>query len=150
MAVQTTYSERITAAQEGQLVDQEPHRIVSRIVEDAAGIGFGKVALRGAGARGVKAPVADAAAFVGITLRNPTVDPELVDKYAQYDHASILLEGVVWVVAGAAVVAGDDVLYNDTTGAYHTTTGAGSIAIPNAIFDAGAAQGALVPIRIRM
>lgn len=150
MPIQTTYSENISAAQAGALVNQEPHRIVSRIVEDAAGIGFGKVALRGAGDRGIIKPAAGASAFVGITVRNPTVDPEAADTYAQYDHASILLEGVIWVVAGEAVNAGDAALYNDTTGAIIKTAGAGVIAIPGAIFDADAANGALVPLRVRM
>lgn len=147
MPIQTTYSQNIAAAVAGMLANQEHHEIISRNIEDAAGVGFGKVVLRGAADLGIIKPAAGASAYVGITVRNPAVDGG-GDLYPQYSPVSVLRRGVIWVTAGEAVAAGDAALYNDTTGAIVKTAGAGVIAIPGGKFELDAANGALVPLRI--
>lgn len=47
-SIQTSYSERLTQWQEGQIANQESLlNVITRKLESSAGIGFGKVALRG-------------------------------------------------------------------------------------------------------
>lgn len=79
MAIQSSYAENISALQAGQLVNQEPATIMSRIVETAAGIGFGKVVVQGANAKGVKVSAAAgtaAGAAVAGNTGNGTITAE--------------------------------------------------------------------------
>lgn len=148
-AIQTTYSERISAGQEGLIANHEPCRVVTRIINDAGGVGFGKVVSRHATIDNAIISPPASGSFVGITVRNPTVDPDDADKYPQGTPVSILLEGVIWVVASVAVLAGEAAYYVPATGVI-TNVPTSNTAIPGAIFDADAGIGALVPLRVRM
>lgn len=55
MPIQTTYAETLTAGKVGALVNMEHSDIISRTVEDAAGIGFGLPVAQGANDRGCTA-----------------------------------------------------------------------------------------------
>lgn len=240
MPIQSTYAENITALQRGQIVNQEPHTIISRICETAAGIAFGVPAVQGSAENGIKVTavagtavgaavagntgngtitaeptvgagaivgvynlvciepgsnvgtfnvfdpngdlvgiavaatefsaagltftIADGATdfaagdrftitvsgaphFRGITVRDPSVEPETADTYAQYDPVAIMTKGVVGVVASVAVTAGQKVYFVPATGLW-TNVAAGNIEVPNAMFDADAAQNAVVPVRL--
>lgn len=147
MPVQTTYSENIAAAQEGQVVNQEPHTIISRVVEISGGIGFGKVAVQGALDSGIRTSHADHTKFRGITVRNPTVDAANPNAYAQNEPASIMTKGVIYVTAGANVAVRDAAYFVPATGVI-TNVSTDNVAIPNAFFDATASSGALVPLRL--
>lgn len=146
-AVQTTYAERITALTLGQIADQEPHTIISRTVADAAGIGFGKVVCQGATDNAVIAPAGGAAAFRGVTVRDQARDPNNPDLFAQYEEAAVMTKGVVVVTTSVAVSAGDAAYYVDATGVI-TNVSTANVAM-NAIFDADAGIGALVPLRLK-
>lgn len=53
--------------------------------------------------------------FLGITRRNPAVDPGDGDKYAQYKEAGIVDEGVIFVKVGSAVTRNDRVCWDPAT-----------------------------------
>jgi hypothetical protein len=56
--VQSTYTETIAAAVLGALASSDHHELISRTVEDSAGLAFGKIACQGTGDNGVTAPAA--------------------------------------------------------------------------------------------
>lgn len=91
--------------------------------------------------------VAGAPLFRGITRRDPGVINTTADTYPQYSQASLVVKGVVVVSAAAAVSVGDPAYFVPAGGAI-TNVATGNIPIPNAFFDADAAQNALVPLRI--
>jgi hypothetical protein len=152
MAVQTTYSETMEAGVAGAIVNTEPKTLISRTVETAAGIGFGKVVQQGAADDGCKSDLTamDASTFLGITALDrsrPTADTP--DAFAQYESARIMRKGVIWVVASGAVAAGNDATVTLATGAIGTAAvAAGVVAIPNARWDSSAADGELAKLRL--
>lgn len=92
--------------------------------------------------------VSGAPDFLGITVRNPAVDNETTpDTYAQYDVVSIMTEGVIAVAASVAVSHGEPAYFVPSTGVI-TNVASGNIPM-NAIFDANAAENALVPLRLK-
>src|SRR5688500_14761159 len=141
-AVQTTYNASIPDALEGMVANSEPEVVISRQVEAAAGIGFGKVALQGTGDQQILG--VGAGRFRGITVLDPTKEG---DTYARYDTAAVLVKGVIWVTVGAIVAVGDAAYYVAATGVI-TNSASGNVAIPNAFFDSSAASGALAKLRI--
>lgn len=125
MAVQDQYNEHIRAGVPGQIVDMIPKTLISRAIEDAAGIGFGVPAFQGENDKGVTG-TGTAAEFVGITVRERSLRAE-EDKFVQYDSVRLMTDGAVWVTAPAAVAAGDAVVLGGVTipGArYDTSTSA--------------------------
>lgn len=146
MAAQTTYLDNMAGGYEGQVIEADGgENIVSRTIEDAAGIGFGKVAVIGADARGVKAPTAGGT-FVGLTVRTQAIkDGE--DKHAQYDNVSLLRRGVLLVKVGEAVAAGDTAYWTGT-GAIMKTSASNNTFPMGAIFESAAANGGLARLRI--
>lgn len=75
--VQTTYSERMRLGFVGMIVDAEPKLTISRVVETAAGIGFGVPVFQGAADHGIVGPAAvtytAAAAAVAGNTGNGTI-----------------------------------------------------------------------------
>lgn len=151
MSVQTTYG-LIAKATEGQLVDMYFNEVVSRLIEDSAGIGFGKAVVRGTDAdRQVKAGVGS----FGITVRELTREMDkrgagAVTKYIQNNAAAILRKGNVYiklVTAATAVAAGDTVaaLPNGDIVKSGTAT---AVDIAGATFEAAASEGDIVEIRL--
>lgn len=118
-AVQTTYDAVRPVGYAGMIANGETSNRISRTVEDATAIGFGKPVFRGTGDHGVTAT--PSAAFLGITIANyaaPAVAATGVqaDSYPQYSTAGILTQGVIWVQSSVAVADGDQ--------AYVTSAGA--------------------------
>lgn len=118
-AVQTTYDAVRPVGYAGMIANGETSNRISRTVEDATAIGFGKPAFRGAGDHGVTAT--PSAALMGITIANyaaPAVAATgvQVDSYPQSSTAGILTQGVIWVQSSVAVADGDQ--------AYVTSAGA--------------------------
>lgn len=137
MPVQSSYSENIRPALEGMIANTEPNKLISRNVETAAGIGFGKVVQQGADADGcisdLNTSAMTAQTFLGITVRERSVRPETPNLFAQYESARIMREGVIWVTTAATVAPSDIVTVTLATGAIgKTAVGAGVVAIPNA------------------
>lgn len=92
-----------------------------------------------------------AGAFRGIAIRDTTLvhSTGTLDVYQPGDIMGVMTMGTIWVIAGAAVVPGDDVYFVAATGRYTTTSGAGATLIPNAEFDTAAGDGQLVRIRLK-
>ena len=132
-AIQTSYPLGIAKAFEGMIANSEPGVVVSRIVESAAGIGFGKVAARGADDDGI---IVSAAVVkpLGITVADSTQVAAVADVYPQYSIVGVMTKGVIWVIASVAVADGDPVYFVPATGVF-TNVSSGNIAIPNAVFD---------------
>lgn len=115
--VQSNYIRYLVPAQNGMLASEINFTADTRVVETAAGIGFGLAVSQGTGDRGC---VLGGTAFVGVTRADPTLAQAssitVVDHYQQYDNAGILVTGDLWVVPQGAVTAGEAVYYNYTTG----------------------------------
>lgn len=86
--------------------------------------------------------------FLGITRRNPAVDPGDGDKYAQYKEAGIVDEGVIFVKVGAAVTRNDRVCWNPTTKLWSPDT-ANDHVMPQCRFETTANANTVVAVRIR-
>jgi hypothetical protein len=157
MAVQTTYSETMSAARAGMIANTEAATIISRTVADAAGIGFGKV-VQEAVADGSKdgqctgdldTADMDAFKFLGITIYDRSVRPETPNKFAQYESARIMRKGVIWVEVAGAVKAGEDVTVTLSTGVLGTASVAsGVVAIPNARWESSTSGAGLAKLRL--
>lgn len=113
MATQVNYAETMRPGLPGQIVDMIVKTLVSRDVEDAAGIGFGVPAFQGQNDKGIKNS-GTAAEFVGITVRDRSVS-RMENGFARYDSARVMTQGSVWVLAPAAVAAGDPVVLGGVT-----------------------------------
>lgn len=147
-AVQSTYSSSIAAGFPGMIANAERGNRISRTVEDAAGIAFGKAAFRGAGDHGCTATPATGT-FLGITIETKDVQPVpggvAADIYPQYATAPLLNEGVIFVTAGSNTTDGADV-YVTPAGVF-TATSAGNTLIP-AKFEDTVSSGAVCRIRV--
>ena len=144
--VQSTYLTDYVTGFPGMLADGSTQNRVSRTVEDAAGIGFGKAAFAGSGDHGVTATPGPK--FKGIVISDVGVVPQIggtADVIPQYGTASLLDMGDIWVLAGAAVNDQDPV-YVTSAGVF-TNASSGNTAIPATFIDT-AASGA--PARIRV
>lgn len=153
MATQTTYSENIPVAKAGMIANEEPNVLISRTVETAAGIGFGKVVQQGDNDNGCISDLNTAAmtadSYLGVTVRERSVRPETPDLFAQYESARIMRKGVIWVMTDGAVNAGDDVTVTLATGGLGTAAvAAGIVAIPGARWDSSTSGAALAKLRL--
>lgn len=132
MAIQSTYSETIRAGVPGQLANIGGGPLLSRTVEDAAGIAFGKAVEQGTNDKGCK--VFDGGVVLGITVRERSVSAEQ-DKFLQYESARIAVPGSqvsLWVTAAVAVNAGDDVYVRPSNGDFQKTNANSAVQIPGA------------------
>lgn len=153
MAVQTSYSENIRPAVAGQIANMEDAVLISRTVETAAGIGFGKVVKQGAGDNGCISDLdtvdMTAQTYLGITVRERSVRPESPNLFAQYESARIMRKGVIWVEVAVAVAPSDIVTVTLASGAIgKTAVGAGVVAIPNARWESTTGGAGLAKLRL--
>lgn len=144
MSVQDTYLDTIPAGYAGALVNEEPRTLISRTVEGDDGVGFGVAVSQGAEDNGcvVASAAAVAPTFLGITVRDQSVNPVTPNKFAEAEDAVIMTKGVIWVIAGNDVDAGDGVavLADGALGAGSTLVGAR--------WDSTAATGELAKLRL--
>jgi hypothetical protein len=103
--------------QNGMLASEVNFVADTRIVETAAGIGFGLAVSQGVNDKGC---IIGGANFVGITRADPTLPQAagltVIDTYAQNDNAGILKEGDIWVNCYASVNPTTAVTFSATTG----------------------------------
>lgn len=136
MAVnQTTYIDTPVPAYAGMVANGETSNRISRTIEDAAGIGFGKAAYRGAGDHGCTATPA-ANALLGFTIAHEVqglLAGQTADTYAQYANVAIMTLGAIWVNTAVAVNDGEQV-YVTPAGAI-TNSAAGNVAATGWFFD---------------
>lgn len=140
--LQTSYPDRQPRWVEGMIPDMRtPGEDVSRNVETAAGIGFGKVAVQGTADNQIVVSAA-ATPFVGVTVLDTT---QLQDSYPQYATARVRTQGPIVVTASVAVGAGDPAYFVPATGVFTnvatdntavgkfetSTTGANQLAVLN-------------------
>lgn len=146
--VQSTYAASIAPGYPGMVANGETSNRLSRTVEDAAGIAFGKAAFRGTGDNGVTATPA-AGTFMGIVIADHGIQPlpggVAADIVPQYVSAALLNEGEIWVIAGSNTTDGAAVYV--TAGGAFTTSNTSTTAIP-ATFDDTVSSGA--PVRLRV
>ena len=134
----------------GAIANTENSNIISRTVEDAAGIAFGKPVAQGVNDKGVRATKADDSQFVGITVLDRTATDLINGKFVQYESARVLDRGVIWVTVSEAVTAGDPVAITVATGAFAKTVATTvTVAMANAVYDTSAASGGLAQLRLK-
>lgn len=151
MAVQSTYNETMDAARAGMRANMEPVDLISRTVETAAGVGFGKVVQQGTADKGCKSDLSGMTAqtYVGITMRERGVRPETPNAFAQYESALIMRKGVIWVEVAVAVTPADIVTVTLASGVIgKTAVGAGVVAIPNARWESSTSGAGLAVLRL--
>lgn len=143
--VQSTYIRYLLPAENGMLASSVNWAADTKICETVAGIGFGLAVSQGSADRGA---ILGGTAFVGITRKDitlPNVSTPGPDIYQRYDNMGVLTMGDLWVVAEGAVVAGEAVYYNTTTGALGHS---GGTKIEDARWMTSAAGGALAVVRL--
>ena len=130
----------------GAIVNTENKNIISRTVEDAAGIAFGLAVAQGVNDKGVRAVKTGDTAFVGVTVLDRTAsDLQGNGKFSHYESARILEEGVIWVEVTAAVKAGDAAAVDLATGKFNKA----GAAMAGARFETSAASGGLAQLRLK-
>lgn len=151
MAIQTTYSENISAAYEGMIANTEPNILVSRTVENSAGVGFGKPVKKGSGDNGCTGVLTGATEIIGITVRDRSVRPANPNLFAQYESALLMRKGVIWVtVTDAGGVADGDPVWiklSDGTFSNADVGSSGGLRLGGARWESTGANGALAKIR---
>lgn len=125
-ALQTTYSERMRVAVAGMPADMVTYDADSLIVDTVAGIGFGLAVSKTTASNKILLGSTAANLFRGITVRDVTLIPENLDKYARYDTASVMVRGDIWVAVGSVVIHGEPVTFNSTTGVLSTLAASGT------------------------
>lgn len=129
----------------GAIVNTENKNIISRTVEDAAGIAFGLAVAQGTNDKGIRAVTTGDADFVGITVLDRTAGDLINGKFVQYESARVLEEGVIWVEVTEAVKAGDAAAVDLATGKFNKA----GAAMAGARFETSAASGGLAQLRLK-
>ena len=146
-AIQSTFTSRPTIAVVGQIADETDRVIVTRFVEEAGGIAFGRAVCVGVADHGVRLAAAGRV-FEGVTVIDRSVPALSVNTNPIHNPAPIMLKGCVAVLAEEPVVAGADAFVDAATGGF-TDSAAGNIAIPGGRFETSGGTGAIVFLRIR-
>lgn len=146
VTIQSSYLTDYARGFPGMPADGGTQNRISRTIEDAAGIAFGKACFQGATDHGVTAT--PGTKFMGIALGDVGVIPtgtNPVDTFPQFSTASLLDMGNIFVTTSVAVTP-EQPVYVTSAGAF-TNVASGNTAIP-AYFRETAASGA--PTRIRV
>ncbi|TZG25588.1 structural cement protein Gp24 [Sphingomonas montanisoli] len=147
--LQSNYTDQVAPGYPGLVVNAETKNIISRTVEDSAGVAFGKAAFRGANDHGCTA-TPTAGKLLGIVRDHEALSPiagGAADTFPQNATAPIVTLGVIWVLAAATVAPGDQA-YVTSAGAF-TNSSSGNTILPGWFFDTTAASGALVKLAKR-
>jgi len=141
--IQSTYGATHARWVEGMIPNMEPNDIVTRLAEDAEGVGFGKVCVQGTADNQVVDSEATAK-FVGIAVLDPT---RQTGAYAQYENVAVLKKGVIVVAASEAVAPGDPVYYTPATGVLSKTSTSNTL-IANATWETSRDAANLAVLRL--
>jgi len=126
--VQRTYRPQIPPGVVGMIVDETQASVATFQCGTPAGIGFGLAVSQGS--QDTQAVLGGATKFIGITVRDVTLDglpidplaaispAAPVDTYQNLANMAVMTTGHIWVLAKAAVVAGDPLFYNATDGGF--------------------------------
>jgi len=140
--VQSVYSDNIPVGYAGAIVSGVPKTLLSRTVEDAAGIAFGLAVMQGTEDKGIV--VSDGSAFLGVTVRTQSINPETPDLFAEDDEARVMTLGVIWVANSGGVTAGEQA----EAGVAGILTAAASAPIAGSRWDTSALDGELAQLRL--
>ena len=149
---QSSYSENLDPGIIGQIANTQPCAVDTYISELAAGIPFGRAVRLGTDEDRVDLGITDNR-FVGITVKDPTLDPSDNDLYDRGTHVAVLYRGDIWVSAEGIVNAGENVTVDPATGRLSSAVagveelnidegGAGFSAAPAIAFSGGGGLGA--------
>lgn len=145
---QTSYSENMAAAVPGMPLNAD-FSADTRICETAAGIGFGLAVGQGSSDKGGKLGASDAGEFVGVSIRDKTLNNDLSDKYAQQENMGVMTRGDIAVVVGSDVAPGDVVTFDSETGVFSATeAGAGQVQVVGARWMTSANNGGVAVLRL--
>jgi len=156
--VQTTYSEEIDAAHEGQRVEFTLFNVDSKAAE-GSDIAAGRAVVRGTGDKQCKLPSATGQAFLGVTEYTSAglVQANGDHVYEEKREVNFVDYGKIWVYTEQAVVPGDSVFFRhtadtaplDVIGRFRKDTSGGDAdQIVGATFETTGAAGDLVQIKI--
>jgi hypothetical protein len=143
--VQNTFSDYPVAGYPGMVANGETSNRISRTVEDAAGIAFGKAVFRGTGDHGVTATAGGQ--FLGITIAHEAlgiIAGQTADVYPQYGTAAIMTQGAIFVTAGEDVTDGAQA-YVTSAGAIVDTSTSNTI-LTGWFFDQTVLSGGIVKL----
>lgn len=127
--LQSTYNESPAVAYAGMIANGETSSRITRTVETAAGIAFGRPVYRGSDDHGCTATIGTLASFLGFTIATSAQAPvagQDADEYQQYDNAAILTSGAIYVTVTGNVADGAALTVNTSTGAISSTAADGS------------------------
>ena len=144
--VQETYALSQPLGFVGQKVNGEEYNAITRVAEDAAGLAFGVPAVRGANDQGCALlTAANAAKFLGVSVRDVSVRPSAGDKYPQGGNVTILTKGAIFVRVQGAVTPDQAALWDTAAGRFTSAAASGTvIALPEGWeFDSSAASGGI-------
>ncbi|PHP66542.1 hypothetical protein CSC94_12695 [Zhengella mangrovi] len=154
MAVQTTYSDKMAAAFNGMIANEEPSVLISRTVETSGGVGFGIPVIQGSTDDGCDEVAASTDAVIGITCRDQSVNPAAADTFGEGASALLMRSGVIWVTVTDAggVAAGDPVWVKVADGTFsNADVGTdGSLKLAGCRWESSAANGGLAKIRVNL
>lgn len=147
-----TFSTNITPYARGRRVNAEEWNTITRVMEGTTPVGFGVPVIRGTGPKQCKPYAADENAIIGITEADLTLDHVPADQFQQYDNVPVCESGVIGVLAGGNVVAGEGAAYsaaaNSGAGGWIDASSAGD-RIPGAVFETSGSAGQVVALRYR-
>ena len=148
MNIHTSLPADVIKSVEGMVADAGLKTIISRRVETAEGIGFGRAVVEGSDYDCVVVPMAVDGAFRGLTVRDATLPRSNGDSYLEDDEAPLMVTGSLWVVVHEPVEAGDTVSFEIGTGALGTIVDERHDVIAGAIWDSSAAPGQIAKVRL--
>jgi hypothetical protein len=118
--LQSTYTDDLALGFPGMVANGETSNRITRTVETAAGIAFGRPVYRGSGDHGCTSTVGTLATFLGFTIATSAVAPvagQDADEYQQYDNANIMSSGAIFVTVTGSVADGAAVTIGTGAGA---------------------------------
>lgn len=127
--VQSTFADDFAVGYPGMVANGETSNRLTRTIEDAGGIAFGRAAFRGAADHGCTATPA-AGTFLGIAIADKGVPMfeagQAADTFPQYHNVPLFQRGTIWVTNGPDAVADGDPVYVTPAGVYTNLPAAGA------------------------
>ena len=141
--IQTVFNERTPVGLKGRRVDMGEWNTITMLPEDDS-VGVAVPVMQGTSDDQIVEYDGDGF-FRGITELDQVAVYDADDNYAQGYNVPVMEFGVIWVVAGAAVVVGTAANFDAATKNWST---AGTVEVPGAFFISSGASGDLVKVRI--
>lgn len=148
MSVQDTYLEEMRFGVAGQIVNTVPATLISRTVEDVAGIGFGLAVTQGTNDKGCSAFGSGDTTILGITVRERSIDANDADEFGEGTDARVMTKGVVWVTCATGCSAGDGVFVRPSNGDFQDSNANSAVQIVGARWDTSADAAGIAQVRL--